>query len=415
MNLNIHAIMSKYLTLHGTIKKYVNRKFLKVIFCVIHAAILTVAGYWIWNIDYLRGGEDEILKKLNTVREILNINTKYNHEPVVLINISYDKELVTVFDKFDIPTGKIDITDRLKIYNLLDILYRSNNYKYILCDIFLSRQYQSDSDSILEATINKMSRIRFPYNIRPEETLANTKSSYSGYSKTFLVNDFCKYEFISNKKSSLALDVWEEITFGKFVKNGLIYKQNGKIALNSVILSFPFTVTELYDDDGNKMIYNLGEDILNLMTEEEIINLCKDKIILIGSFFEQDVHSTIAGEMPGVLINYNAYLSLLHRNPSVPSLLFIVLFVAYFIMSLGIAFNKGLADLISFGFLKRNTRFAEFLCSWIGYGAIMTLLCIICYLLIGICPDILIMATWFTLADNILKIKNNKQNKTENK
>lgn len=376
--------------------------------CIFHATLLLVVSYLLWNKSYSWGNENELLRKLYTFQEILNVNQPAGDEDVVLINVSFDKELVEVYDEYEIPMGTIDVTDRNKLYRLFDILGKESSYKYILCDISLNKKYVTGSDSLLENRIETMRKIRFAH-VDDEGnpnggTLATGKTSYVGYTKTFLVDDFFKYEFIHREQPTLAYDMWKDLTSGQIEKKGLTYKLNGKLAVNSVILSFPFIETRLYDEEGNKTIYNLGEDILNSMADEDIVALCKDRIVLIGSFFEQDIHTTVVGELPGVLINYNAYLALLNSDPRIPKLMLLLIFVVYLIMTSAIVFSKGLTDIIPDRLFKIDIRFIEIILTWFGYTFIMMLLCVLCYLFVGVYLDILIIASWFTLLETVFNI-----------
>lgn len=389
--------------------------------CLFHALVLLVVTYLLWNKSYSWGDENAMLRKLHTLQEILDILPPANKDSVVLINISYDKVLTDIYDDQGMRLGQVDITDRDKLYRLFDILKNDDTYQYILCDISLNSVYQSESDSLLQACINKMSRIRFPYTVDddgiPHSTLAGDKASYSGYTKTFLMDDFFKYQFVHNGNRSLALDMWMDINSGHMEHTGLLWKQNGRLAVNSIILSFPFVVTSFYDSNGNQLIYNLGEDILGMHTEEEIVRMCRGKLILIGSFFEQDIHTTVAGNMPGILINYNAYLALSAGKLKIPLGIFILLFVVYFVLTAAIIFDKSLINALPQKIFKIDKHYFEIIFTWFGYGVLMMVLCLFCYLIAGVYLDILIIASWFTLLQTGIKFARlirNSNHKTKN-
>ena len=59
----------------------------------------------------------------------------------------------------------------------------------------------------------------------------------------------------------------------------------------------------------------------------------KGKYIVIGSFAGDDIHTTYAGDLPGSLINYNVFLSLMKGQHKIPFVLILVYFIIFFAMA----------------------------------------------------------------------------------
>ena len=119
--------------------------------------------------------------------------------------------------------------------------------------------------------------------------------------------------------------MWEDLDHGSIIKKGIFYFSNNKLCFNSLILNFPVRKITKYTTDLENNYYELGTDILNERSDEEIQKMVQNKIILIGDFVDRDIHATSFGDIPGVLINYNAYLALKSEGHIIPVSLLIIL------------------------------------------------------------------------------------------
>ena len=89
--------------------------------------------------DFSTEGEVKLLKYAHMLEIAIRPEEQAVPDDVLFINISYDKELVPVYDEYEMPMGNIDVTDREKLWKLLCAAERNGSYKYILLDIFFKR------------------------------------------------------------------------------------------------------------------------------------------------------------------------------------------------------------------------------------------------------------------------------------
>ena len=124
-----------------------------VIWSAVLSLILLCASYFYNNLPLFTGENLlELVCSEWTKSHIFGIHDDLQEEvkdSVLLINVSYDKQLTGVYlsqqEKMNDPDGthaigNTDITDREKLYSLLNAL-NGKNYKYIFLDIAFARVY----------------------------------------------------------------------------------------------------------------------------------------------------------------------------------------------------------------------------------------------------------------------------------
>lgn len=211
-------------------------------------------------------GNLSVIKYSDMILSIFSSEEKPIDNNVLLVNVCYDKELAPVYDKYGFPMGNTAITDRGKLNSLLENFRRHNNYKYILMDVFLTP-------------------------------------------------DFEKYPLFVDKQMSIAAAMYAQNQNKELCWNPIFAKENGRLIYKSIIPKFHIRPGDDYDSSGNKIIYQLGEDLLTLANDTTTFkNLIQDKWIVIGDFSESDIHQTYNGNIAGPLIIFNTFLNLLQGN-----------------------------------------------------------------------------------------------------
>lgn len=340
---------------------------------------------------------------------------------VLLVNISNDKELVMVKERL-LPKGEIAITDRAKLAQFL--LKLQNNHKYVFCDIIFDEKYKSPNDSLLQLAFNKTQRIIIPAPTLNDSTtppLFDVKSGTSHYKTSLESNRFMKYTFSeSNFQKSVPLTMYNDIYEKDIVKRRFGYFSDDKLCLNSIVLNYKIRLVKKYNEETNNLqILELGADVLDGGQDEgQFEQLVKDKIILIGDFEDRDQHRTIYGEMPGVLISYNAFLALRDNDHIFPLSLLLVLICVYLIFSTAMFFGwdkkilsgtsrlslrhikhrKGLNDYLLL--LPKMDVLRLFIDAG-KYFVLLSILSIFIFLVYGIYLDLLAMVFIFTLINEI--------------
>ena len=315
-------------------------------------------------------------------------------DSVVLIDVHYDKRLVLEKDDNGMPIGMVAATDKQKLKKLLDYLHQENDYRYILLDVFLDKNISSPEDSSLYQLIASMPRIVIPFPTASAlaDTCLNNKAGYAQYTTAIWENAFVKYPFLTDGKKSVALKMYQEMTGRTITKHGVLYTDRWPVR-KSAILTF-----ELRDNsDLSFRKHYLGwvvGDTLAGEVYESMLNepgFATGKYVLIGDF-QEDRHNTYLGEMAGPIINFNAFLTLLHGHHRISLLMLIILWGAFFWLV---------------WLILSPSKFSNIFL-WLGAPFYLVVLCIITYRFFHEVYDILTAAFLFYLLQSIVEIIRNK-------
>ena len=188
----------------------------------------------------------------------------------------------------------------------------------------------------------------------------------------------------------MPLKAYTEVT-GRDVKRVLLwYADKGKLARRVMFPKMYVRMDSPYRPDGQKAYLNLGTDILDTEEEVDWSDYFKGKYIVIGSFAGDDIHTTYAGDLPGSLINYNVYLSLMKGQHRIPFVLVIVYFLIFFAMAY-LLLNGGANASQSWTWVWAKL--------FVLYSLILTIVCIFVFMIWGQAHDIFITSTFFSIVD----------------
>ena len=315
-------------------------------------------------------------------------------DSVVLIDVHYDKKLVLEKDDDGMPIGMVAATDKQKLKKLLEYLHQGDDYRYILLDVFLDKNISSPEDSSLYQLIASMPRIVIPY---PEasvlaDTCLNSKAGHAQYTTAIWENDFVKYPFLTDGKESVALKMYKDLTGRTITKHGFLYTDRWLVR-KSAILTFELRENSDLSFRKHYLGWVVGDTLAGEVYESMIDEpgFATDKYVLIGDF-KEDRHNTYAGEMSGPVINFNAYLTLLHGHHRFSLLMLVILWGVFFWL-VWIVFSRSVLSQI---FL------------WLGAPTILLVLCIITYLCFHEVYDILTATLLFYLLRTAVDIRRNK-------
>lgn len=318
---------------------------------IIKSAVSVLAAFlllWlcnaVWDLQYTFGYGDDSLVAAFLSRKLASRTTPADEE-ALCVNIAYDRTLVPYRDSYGIPVGEIDITDRGKLAVLLDSLRSYGNYRYIICDILFDSSLPTDSDSLLFGLVSSMPNIVVPNESPDLPDALKERSAPSGYRVFHHGEPFLKYRFLSKEGRSVPLKVWNDLTGNDIVKHWWGYTSDGAVCNNSSVLDFTNVSPSSYvtGPEGDafpmeeKRVYHLGADILDEGCPRELF---QDRIVLIGDFYEHDMHDTAIGQVPGILILYAAYRALVDGKNVIPWGYYLGLFAIFLLYCLIIAFAK---------------------------------------------------------------------------
>lgn len=366
----------------------------KVGLAFILALFSSFISYTFTNFNFSLSGEKPVLKYWCAFTDWLSSGReKAPSEDIVFINVANDKQLVDVADVFGIPLGNAAITDRSKLVELLGMIASSPSYKYVLLDIFFEEGYKTESDSALFALISEMNRIVIPTHtdgaLSPDAP--RSKAAYSDYIISINENDFTKYRLFWKDGPSIPLRMYTDLSGRTVKKTGLWYSDNGALSRKVVFPKMHVRIDSPYRFDGQKAYLNLGTDILDYAGEENWAEFFDDKFIVIGSFTGDDIHTTYAGDIPGSLINYNVYLSLIKGQHKIPLGLIVFYFCIFFAM----------AYLLLRGSSETSSQPLSWLWAklFVLYSAILIIVCIFVFTVWGQAHDIFITSAFFSIVD----------------
>ncbi len=250
-----------------------------------------------------------------------------------VFNVGYDKQLVAIRDEYNDSIGSEVVTDRKTLMTLLDIAEKSD-YRYLFLDIRFEKGLETEQDSILFSKIKSMPRLAISTHTKDggyeiADPGLREKSGYADYRSTYF-SGFTRYDFLQNDSLSVALKMYREIDGGDIRRIGPFFFSDGKLCHNMQFLRFKDSdVMDLGDDpDAISKYPPFGGEILNILNEDQLIDLMKGKIIVVGDMVH-DIHTTYAGDVPGPLLNIRAYEALRSGYHLVDWKLTSLLFIIY--------------------------------------------------------------------------------------
>lgn len=390
---------------------------LLLIYSTLHSFFLVFASLWLVNQHFVYGDEKVLFQITAGVKKIiLGIESKPDPKDYIFVNVCYDNMLIPMLDEDGFPVGNQPITDRKKLAMFFERLNkRPDSYRYVLCDIFFKDS--SSFDSLLNSKISNTKNLVIPYHINDsgmvELPVFRVNRGLADYSAIQYV--FMKYPLITaDTMKSMPLKMYEDVTGKKFEKNNFVSTLGGKPSFSTMIVDFKLRYYELLDRNAERM-YNLSNlgDLLRL-PDSAFYKSVNNKIILIGDYYERDIHQTLFGKMSGTLILLNIYYSLLQNEMLISAWLVLLLFFGYFMISYDL-FSE--SDLKERKYARRisQTKLGKFVFKVLSYVVYLMIISIVTYFIFNIHINILLIAFYLKGVDSLLKyIRNKKIRKEKN-
>ena len=376
-----------------------------LLYSFVTAIVFLLISYIVTNVGFTVSGEAGIIKQSNYLMNGILYEDNTVPDSLLFVNVCYDKQLTDVYDEDGFKLGNIDITNRQSLLRFLDILSQRDDYKFIVLDVFFEDGLQTKSDSLLFARIASMERIVVPAMRSSElafKEVLGEKAYISDYTTTFFGGDYCKFELESQGQYSIPYYLYSYITAKHKTSWGPFHWEDGKLC-NRTLFACPYVNPKgLYGSDGSRNYYNLGSDLL---VNEDILmtdDLLADKYIFIGDMVMGDSHETVVGNMPGMVIIANTFISLMDRAHIIPLVVILTLFIIYFIFAYQIYTRQSLFANIVVWRSKKNIDSFPLLglfLSWFTYSFVLSLFCLFFYYIYGVAYDVLLSATLLQLLD----------------
>lgn len=351
--------------------------------CVFTVAVVIIlfAEYFIGNwIGYMF--EDS--STLSILNSFLSSPLSEEEDGTVYFNVCYDKQLVAVKDEMGDSIENEVITDRRTLIDLLDIAEISD-YKFLFLDIRFEKGLESNLDSILFSKIKSMRDIIIlTHNDGVEYEIANIglkeKAGYADYLSTFF-SGFTKYSYLQNDSVSVALKLSRNMNGGDIIRIGQLFFSDYQLCNNMQFLTFKESDI-INSNDVISQSPALGGVILSMLDEDEIANLMKDRIVVVGDM-NHDVHATYAGDVFGPVHNIRAFEALVSGKHLIKWNLVLSLFLVYGFCAYIILFahTKKISDNVKK--ILYNHPLILFLLLNIGWSIVMFFVKIIAFSIFG--------------------------------
>jgi hypothetical protein len=403
----------------GVIEKSGIKKIRTLYFlCFLHSLFLLFLGYFWLGTSYTFKDE-ALLIRLTTwlKKEFIGSDSRPSPDKVLFINTSSSKiPIETHEDELSLNPSVELITDRKALSDLLDFMLPfKEKIDLIVVDILFD--IPAEGDTILDKRLREfkdkillVSYITDSNLVKPP--LYQVPYALSTYLST--AEMYFKYpvEFRGNK--TVPTVMYEKMTGSEIKKKGAFFRDGEKFSLKSPITDFKVFMEDLTPgNDLNQVrftVHNMKtlNKLGHMMDKEDLGRIFSGKLILIGDF-SSDIHQTVWGPMAGVLILYNAYLTL-HNGDHIMNPLWILLMLAGFtLISLRILTGEGMYLLEKWK-SKYSHEWIRVLIDSVDDILLLLILTFLSYFFFNIHISILVLFVYLKLIQFILYFVRNKKN-----
>lgn len=369
---------------------------------LVNTLAMILLTFYFMSLPWLAGDEKLLIWSTSALR-FANRDIP-DSEDFAFINTSYDLQLIDRLDDFGFPVGQRAITDREKLAIILDIIGKAESKpKYIICDIhFLD---STSVDQPLSDALSKLDNLIVSYHIDDDGNLEypvfkEVNRGLSDYVIGSVFDGVYKYQLVHQDSLKLTpLIIHEQLTGQNAMPYGPLVRIGDHWTPNNFIMNYRLLQKDIENIEIGFNPVNLGE--LLYLEDSDIQEFVAGKIVVIGDFFENDMHETLFEITSGPLILLNAYISINERDTFVNLWFFLLLAVAYVYFSY-MVFVEGdyMENLITryFGAVK----IANYLAGFMSYLILLTMLSLITFFVFNIHLNVFFLAIVFYLLDKLV-------------
>jgi hypothetical protein len=280
-------------------------------------------GYFWLGSSYTFEDEALLIKWTTLIKnELMGIGPRPSPQKVLFVNTAGSK--VPVFTRADAlslkPAVEL-ITDRQKMALFMDLLIPfKENIELIVTDVVFDMP--AEGDSILKDKFGRLEDKVLAVSYMSENDSIVTPlfpvpyalSTYRSSSEMYF-----KYPVAYKGNKTVPTVMYEKYTGSKIEKRGPFFWDKGRLILKAPITNFRITLDDFILgsdlDETNYSVHHL-ETLVNMgqfMDRQDLEKMFSGKMIMIGDF-STDIHETVTGRMPGVLVLYNAFLTLVYGD-----------------------------------------------------------------------------------------------------
>ncbi|MEN8250054.1 MAG: CHASE2 domain-containing protein [Bacteroidota bacterium] len=373
-----------------------------------NSLILFVLTSWFWSLPWLAGDEKMMIWATSAIR--LTNREIPDSEDFAFINVAYDRMLIDKQDEYGFTVGNQAVTDRKKLTKLLRVINQSEAQpKYLFCDIYFEESTMYDSALAIEFGSLKNHVVSTHLNENEELTLPVIKSANIGLSDYVIGNIFeGVYKFQLFFKDSLRLTpltIYQDLNNAEIKRFGPFVRINDQFTLNHFIMNYRLLQHDIYDLETGFNPVNLGE--LLMLSDKDIADFLQNKIVIIGDFFESDMHETMFEITSGPVILLNAYLAIQNNDTVVSIPFLLLLMLVYFWLSYIAIYPDDLIE----RYIKRKfgkIKWVGNLTSFMSYVIGLVVTSILTYFLFNIHLNVFMLSIYFFIIEKISDIVHKK-------
>ncbi len=361
-----------------------------------HALLLAILTLVWMNLSW-EFGDEVIVARINQIARYEVFNPKNEvveqfKKDLLLINTSYDKTLVDFEDDFG--SGRRAISDRKMLTEFFHTINESAQAPaLVVVDIIFDNP--SPDDSLLRIELGKIKNLVISSEIgkdgKPIMPWPGLNFALAQYQTT--TGTFLKFNLVDDTIHYLPAAMYHETKGSSFTEWAGLVRTRPGWWINSFIVDLP--VRKAHIENGEVLIWNIGE-ALNF-SPQEVKSIAQNKVIIVGDFYDYDIHQTLLGEQPGPLIVANAYLGMLQGVPRIKFLDGLLIFTLYFFSTMYVLTWRKHKDKLITGKL----RFGKFF-KYLTYILVFSLYSIFLYLLTSRHFQLLIFGLYFNLFEYLV-------------
>lgn len=386
--------------------------------------VFVVTWFYI-NSYYTLSVEDDLLSRETFfIHRLLKRKPQRNKK---FVFISTGKDLNLIDDTAGY--GNIAVTDRYKLFKLLQAINKANaRPEYILLDLQFYYPYTYSVDDSVQ-TLVKQSNVPFFF---PNKSVDDSLSEEIKRNSRIAISVLLDNDTIQRPMYLANYGIADYKTYGSFLNKFLISYHN----LNSISMPgllhqkmdaanytgnrlisfcnnqpcFNYIWPEYYYDesdvkaDSTYQEYHIGSLLPLLNDAATVRSLFKGKVIFVGNF-EDDVHDTPAGKIPGTIVLADIYLSLLNGKHLVSWWWVLFMVIMFTILSYMAIYNQ-LPDVrLKVGNFAFAGQITGFLKEYVSYIGILMLISFISVFLFDITISLFLPAFIFSAIDFLIQKK----------
>lgn len=380
-----------------------------IILSFVNTIFLFLLTSWFWSLPWLAGDEKIMIWATSAIK--LGSRSIPASDDFALVNSSYDQVLIDKYDEYGFPVGNQPITDRSKLSRLVEVVNASESKpRFLFIDIFFEEATQADS--ALQTGLQDLDATIVSTHIDEDGGLMKPAFpiKHMGLSDYVIGNIFegvYKFQlFFRDTLKLTPLKIHESLNGYQAKKTGPFVRINSGYTLNHFIMNYRVLQKDIQNQEAGFNPVNLGE--LLLLPDEDISAFLQDRIVIVGDFYENDMHETLFEITAGPVILLNALLSIEHRDTVVNGWFLLIISTIYMLVSFVAIYPE---DLIENYIRKRygKIKWVGNLTSFMSYLIILSIASIICYFLFNIHINVFFLSVYLFIVEKLSQLTFRRQ------